>query len=135
MKNRSLTGTARLAAALVALATPAAAYYHYVHFLTGSYAPVYEKFDLNALLENTVSVHVSDAAPATTGNDSFASVLSQVKQAAAVWNSVSASSLRVAFGGLEAKDRPGIRPGSKWCSRSCRRAFWRRRRRRYPWKR
>ena len=112
MKNRSLTVTARLAAALVALATPAAAYYHYVHFLTGSYAPVYEKFDLNALLENTVSVHVSDAAPATTGNDSFASVLSQVKQAAAVWNSVSASSLRVAFGGLEAKDQPaGNTPG------------------------
>ena len=118
MKNRSLTVAARigfaapLAFALL-LATPAAAYYHYVHFMgTGSYVPVYEKFDLTALLENTVSVHVSDAAPKTTGNDSFASVLSQVKQAAAVWNSVSVSSLRVAFGGLEAANQPaGNTPG------------------------
>ncbi len=97
----------------LSLATPAAAYYHYVHFLgTNSYVPIYEKFDLTALLENTVSVHVSDAAPQTTGSDSFASVLSQVKQAAAVWNSVSVSSLRVAFGGLEAQGQPpGNTPG------------------------
>jgi len=97
----------------LSLATPAAAYYHYVHFLgTNSYTPIFEKFDLTALLENTVSVHVSDAAPQTSGNDSFASVLSQVKQAAAVWNSVSASSLRVAFGGIEAQNQPpGNTPG------------------------
>ena len=97
----------------LSLATPAAAYYHYVHFLgTNSYTPVFEKFDLTALLENTVSVHVSDAAPQTSGNDSFASVLSQVKLAAAVWNSVSASRLRVAFGGIEAQNQPpGNTPG------------------------
>jgi hypothetical protein len=110
--NRSLTFAAQLVLALLA-ATPAAAYYHYVHFpITGSYTPVYEKFDLSALLENSVSVHVSDAGPQTTGNDSFASVLSQVKQAAAVWNSVSASGLRVAFAGIEAQNQPaGNTPG------------------------
>ena len=93
------------------LATPAAAYYHYVHFLNGT--PVFEKFDLSALMENTVTVHVTDADPTTSGNDSFPSVLSQVKQAAAVWNAVSGSSLRVGFGGLEsakqtAANTPGI---------------------------
>ena len=108
MKHRSLTFAALMAALL---ATPAAAYYHYAHFLNG--APVFERFDLNALMENTVTVHVSDAAPTTSGNDSFASVLSQVKQAAAVWNSVSGSSMRVGFGGLEsanqaAANTPGI---------------------------
>ena len=111
MTNRSQTFAVRTALALL-MAMPAAAYYHYVHFLaTGYYRPVYEKFDLGALIENTVSVHVSDAAPQTTGNDSFASVLSQVKQAAAVWNSVSASGLRVAFGGLQAQNQTGNTPG------------------------
>jgi hypothetical protein len=111
MTRQSACKAGALAVALL-LATPAAAYYHYVHFLrTDSYTPVYEKFDLGALLDNTVSVHVSDAGPQTTGNDSFASVLSQVKQAAAVWNSVSASSLRVVFGGLQAQEQPGNTPG------------------------
>ena len=91
-----------VAAAILALAAPAEAYYHYVHFLTstGPFTPVYEKFDLTALLNNTVSVLVLDSAPTTSGNDSFASVISQVQQAAAAWNSVSTSSLRVSFGGL-----------------------------------
>jgi hypothetical protein len=101
--RRHFSANLRALAITLALATPAAAYYHYVHFLTaGPYTPVFERFDLAALMENTVSVHVSDAAPKTTGNDSFASVLSQIKEAAAVWNSVSASGLRVAFGGIQA---------------------------------
>ncbi len=100
------------AAAAVLLATPAAAYYHYVHFLAGaSYTPVYEKYDLTALLDNTVSIHVDDAGPQTKGNDSFSSVLSQLKDAAAVWNSVTASDLRVAFGGLQAKNQAAGTPG------------------------
>lgn len=105
-----------LAAAAVAamLGAPAEAYYHYVHFLTGAspFTAVYEKFDLNALLNKTVAVLVTDVAPNLSGNDSFASVLSQVKEAAAEWNAVSASDLRVAFGGLEdaaqASNTPGI---------------------------
>ena len=111
MTRQSARKAGALAVALL-LATPAAAYYHYVHFLrTDFYTPVYEKFDLGALFDNTVSVHVGDAGPQTKGNDSFASVLSQVKQAAAVWNSVSDSSLRVAFGGLQAQDQSGNTPG------------------------
>ncbi len=100
-----------LAAAILALAAPAEAYYQYVHFLTSSapYTPVYERFDLSALLNNTVSVLALDAAPVTPGNDSFASVISQVQQAAAAWNSVSSSGLRVAFGGMMA---PGQAPAT-----------------------
>jgi uncharacterized protein (TIGR03437 family) len=104
-----------LAAAAVAamLGTPAEAYYHYIHFLTvtGPFTALYEKFDLTALPSKTVSVLVSDVAPNTSGNDSFASVLSQVKEAAAQWNAVSASDLRVAFGGLEAAGQASNTPG------------------------
>ena len=49
-----------------------------------------------------------------TANENFGSVLSQLKQAAAAWNSVGISDLRVAFGGLEAyTDNPtAARPGN-----------------------
>ena len=93
-----------VAAAAMALAVPSHAYYHYVHYLTGSapFIPVPEAFDLNALPDKTVTFFVSDTGLATYGpNDSFGSVLSQVKNAAAGWNSVASSDLRVAFGGLE----------------------------------
>jgi uncharacterized protein (TIGR03437 family) len=93
-----------VAAAAMLLAVPSGAYYHYVHYLTGSapFVPVPEAFDLTALPNKTVTFFVSDAGLAAYGpNDSFGSVLSQVKSAAAVWNSVSSSDLRVCFGGLE----------------------------------
>jgi len=38
-----------IAAAALLLAMPSQAYYHYVHYLKGSYLPVPEAFDLNAL--------------------------------------------------------------------------------------
>jgi uncharacterized protein (TIGR03437 family) len=73
-----------------------------VHYLKGSYLPVPEAFDLNALPNKTITFFVSNAGLTAYGpNDSFGSVLSQVKQAAAVWNSVASSDLRVAFGGVE----------------------------------
>src|SRR5262249_45087648 len=43
-------------------------------------------------------------------NDSFGSILNQVKQAAAAWNSVDSSDLRVAFGGVEAPNQPANTP-------------------------
>jgi uncharacterized protein (TIGR03437 family) len=91
-------------AVAVLLGTPSDAYYHYTHFASRNapFSPIYEKFDLNALINKTVTFFVSDQSPAVYGpNDSFGSVLSQVKQAVATWNSVSSSDLRVAFGGLE----------------------------------
>ncbi len=96
--------TLATAAAVILLAAPSNAYYHYIHYLTGSapYTPVPEAFDLTALPNKTVTFFVSDSGLNTYGpNDSFSSVLSQVKNAAAVWNSVASSDLRVCFGGLE----------------------------------
>jgi uncharacterized protein (TIGR03437 family) len=110
-----MTRARMLAAAAVAamLGTPAEAYYHYTHFLTinSPFTALYEKFDLTALPNKTVTVYVTDAAPSTSGTDSFASVLSQVKAAAAQWNAVSVSDLRVAFGGLEAATQAPNTPG------------------------
>jgi uncharacterized protein (TIGR03437 family) len=110
-----MTRTRILAAAALAamLGTPAEAYYHYIHFLTltGPFTALYEKFDLTALPNKTVAVYVTDVAPSTSGTDSFNSVLSQVKEAAAQWNAVGASDLRVAFSGLEAANQASNTPG------------------------
>lgn len=91
-------------AVAILLGTPSEAYYQYIHFSSRNapFTPIYEKFDLNALNNKTVTFFVTDQSPTTYGpNDSFGSVLSQVKQAVATWNSVSTSDLRVSFGGLE----------------------------------
>jgi uncharacterized protein (TIGR03437 family) len=92
-----------LATALLAAVSSQAAY-HYVHYPNRTtFTPIYEKFNVSALPNSTVSVFVQDQGPANYApNDSFGSVVAQIRQAAAVWNSVSASDLRVAFGGLEA---------------------------------
>jgi uncharacterized protein (TIGR03437 family) len=103
-----LVGTAAL------LSTPRAeAYYHYTHYLRGALnTPVYEKFDLSALNGKAVQFLVSDSGPANLGtNDDFASVLSQVRQAAIAWNGIDSSDLRVAFGGLETQGQTANGPG------------------------
>jgi hypothetical protein len=93
-----------LAGILAAAVTPSAAYYHYVHYLNSSspYSVIYEKFDLTALPDKTVTFFVSTSGPISyTPNDSFPSVLQQIRNATQVWNSVASSDLRVAFGGLQ----------------------------------
>jgi uncharacterized protein (TIGR03437 family) len=95
-------------AAVLALGIPAEAYYHYVHYLTRSapYTAIPQAYDLNALPNKTVTFMVVDSGPASYGaNDTFGSVLSQIKQAAASWNAVPNSDLRVAFGGLESSSQ------------------------------
>ncbi len=88
-----------LAGILALLVSPAQGYYHFVHYLNGSSAV--EKFDLTALPGRTVTFLVSGNGPAVySKTDSYASVISQIRQAAAIWNGVASSDLRVAFGGL-----------------------------------
>ena len=108
--------TARLriliGAAVALAAVPAEAYYHYVYYPTTQNAPVFAHFDINALPNKTVTFLVTDTGPSTlASNDSFASVLGQVKQAAQVWNSVAGSDLRVAFGGVKAANQASNLPG------------------------
>lgn len=97
-----------------AIANPAAAYYHYIHYSnrTSPYLPIAEKFDLNTLPNKTVAFLVSDQGPAQFApNDSFAAVLGQIRLATQAWNSVSTSDLRVAFGGLSTTGTPQSSPG------------------------
>lgn len=83
----------------------AGAYYHFIHYTskTAPYLPVPAKFDLAALPNKTLTVFVSATGPEQLPpNDSFASILTQVRQATRVWDGVSTSDLRVAFGGIYA---------------------------------
>ena len=100
-------------AALGVLAlSPASGYYHYTRYFSRSpWMAVQEKFDLNALPNRTLTFYVSDAGPTQyLPNDSFPSVLSQVRQAAAAWNAVDTSDLRVAFGGVATFNTPQSSP-------------------------
>lgn len=85
------------------LASSSSAYYYYVHYDTssGAYTPIVEKFDLNALQNNTVPFFISGQGPSKLlANDSFLAIISEIRSAAAVWNNVSTSTLRLAYGGL-----------------------------------
>ena len=98
-------------AALAVTCLPAPAYYHYVHYLNGT--NVLEKFDLTALTNNTVTFFVSEAGPVVYNQtDTFNSVVAQIAQATQIWNGVSASNIRVAFGGLENGSTLQNTPGS-----------------------
>ncbi len=111
----------RRAAALLALAAatwiaPAPAYYHYVRFVdtADGRARTVEKFDLDALLDGRVDFFVSrQRLPVLAGNDSFDGVLSQVRQALAVWDAVPTSALRVGFGGVVDGPAPGNAPAGQ----------------------
>jgi uncharacterized protein (TIGR03437 family) len=97
------------------LATPASAYYHYVHYTTrtGPFTTVLqEKFNLSQLPNSTLTFFVSDQGPAVyAAGDSFGSLLGQVKQAVAAWDSIATSNLRLAFGGLEVAGQNSNAPG------------------------
>jgi hypothetical protein len=98
------------------LGVPAHAYYHYVYFQSrlAPFNPIRAQFNLAALPANTVAFYVSDSGPSIYyPNDSFGSVLEVIKQALGVWNSVGASNLRVAYGGLESQlQAPANTPGA-----------------------
>ncbi len=85
------------------LANTGSAYYYYTYFNSSSspYTPIVARFDLTTLTNNTVPFFVSGAGPASMyQGDSFQAIISQITAAANVWNNVSTSSIRLAFGGL-----------------------------------
>src|SRR5579862_3590943 len=95
-------------AAVAAIAPVCSAYYYYT-LLTNSgsgYVTIPARFDLNpadsyGLQNNTITYLISSQGPsALMPGDSFQAVISQIRAAANVWNSVSTSSIRLAFGGL-----------------------------------
>jgi len=96
-------------AAALSMAAPVEAYYHYVFYSSRSapFTPVRARFDLTALTNNTLNVFVSDAGPVNyAANDTFGSVLGEVKQAVAAWNTVPDSALQLNFAGLESASQP-----------------------------
>ena len=102
---------------LAALAVAnASAYYFWTHYTSRNapYNPVPEKFDVTAIPNSTVTFFVTDTGPSFyAGNDTFASVLSQIRQATLAWNSVATSSLRVAFGGVYSAGTIQTTPGGQ----------------------
>jgi uncharacterized protein (TIGR03437 family) len=102
---------APVAIAAALLAVPASAYYHFVYYLSSGNAPA--KFDLTALPNKTVWFFVSESGPTAFGaNDSFSSVVAQIRQATQVWNGVASSDLRVGFGGFENAATPQNTPAA-----------------------
>ncbi|MBK5290067.1 MAG: matrixin family metalloprotease [Acidobacteriia bacterium] len=90
-------------AAWLLVAGAANAYYFFVHYntRTGPFQAIPEKFDLTSLYEKTVPVLISDQGPASFHeNDSYASLVSQIRLAARNWNEVPTSDLRLRLGGL-----------------------------------
>lgn len=93
---------ARLFIAFALLVTTAAASYHFVRYSSrfGYQTPIYERFDLNALINRTVPFFiVSDGQERLAPGDNSNALMSQILLAARCWNEVSTSELRLAFGG------------------------------------
>jgi hypothetical protein len=113
-KPRRISRVLAAVAAIAFLGAPAEAYYHYVFFPSNSapFNPIFARFDLTKLVNNTVVFCVYDSGPSSFyPNDSFPSVLAEIKQALAAWNAVPNSSLHVAFGGLEHPGQNANTPG------------------------
>src|ERR1700733_15254476 len=108
----------RLAAIVTAgflLANTGSAYYYYTYFNSTAppYTAIVARFDLNTLSNNTVPFFISSAGPSTLyAGDSLPSMISQISAAANVWNGVSSSSIRLAYGGFynpgTTESAPGI---------------------------
>jgi hypothetical protein len=87
---------------------PVSAHYFYEQYATTSapYSPIVEKFDLTALPTDsqnnpTVYFYISATPPTKFApGDSFPALISEIRAAAQVWNHVSSSSLKLAYGGL-----------------------------------
>jgi uncharacterized protein (TIGR03437 family) len=87
---------------LAILAASATASYHFVRYSNrfGYQQPIYEKFDLNALVNRTVPFFlVSDGQERLAPGDNSNALMSQILLAARTWNEVATSDLRIAFGG------------------------------------
>jgi uncharacterized protein (TIGR03437 family) len=92
----------RIALAFLLACLSATAHYHFVRYtVRGGYQqPIYERFDLNALVNKTVPFFlVGDGLERVAPGDNPRAVMSQIILAAKTWSDVSTSDLRIAFGG------------------------------------
>jgi len=89
-------------------ASIASANYHFVHYTAqgAPYAPVFERFAVESQPGGVVQYFIQTP-PATlqfSAGDSFPALVSQIRAAADVWNSVPTSTFRFAFGGMATPD-------------------------------
>ena len=92
----------RILPLIAILAASATASYHFVRYSSrfGYQQPIYEKFDLSALVNRTVPFFiVSDGQERLAPGDNSSALMSQIILAARTWSGVSSSDLRLAFGG------------------------------------
>jgi hypothetical protein len=92
----------------------ASGYYNYVFFTSRNapFQPIPARFDLTQLPGNTVSYFISNQPPAAMmPGDSYVGIVSQIRSAAAVWNGVSSSALRLSYGGISTVGTPQSTPG------------------------
>jgi hypothetical protein len=103
MRKRTAARLAVLLASCFLLANTGSAYYYFTYFNSASapYIPIYARYDVDALPNNTLPFFVSNQGPfALYPGDSFPAIISQIRAAANVWSSVPTSRLRMAYGGL-----------------------------------
>ncbi len=103
MLRHAARSVALVSALWLAASFSAQAHYYYEQYATTAppYQPIVEKFDLNALSNGTVFFYVSAAPPTKLApGDSFPALVSEIRAAADVWNQVSSSGLKLAYGGL-----------------------------------
>jgi hypothetical protein len=114
VRRARLVRLAALVLTLFWLAASASAYYFYVSFNTssGPYNPIVKKFNLNALNNNTVPYFISNQGPVNTvQGDSYQGIVSEIRAAADVWNSVGTSQIRLGYGGLFTAGTTETAPG------------------------
>lgn len=107
--------TALLALLTTLLTVSATASYHFVRYSSrfGYQTPIYERFDLNSLINRTVPFFiVSDGQQQLAPGDNSSALMSQILLAARTWSSVPTSDLRLTFGGYAAAaSGPQATPG------------------------
>jgi hypothetical protein len=114
MSRRWMVRVAALVGASFLLSSTGSAYYYYTYFNSSAppYTPIVARFDLNTLTNNTVPFFVSGGGPSSMyAGDSFQAIISQIQAAANIWNGVSSSSIRLAFGGLYSAGTTEAAPG------------------------
>lgn len=105
-----MSASRALLACSLLLAPAASAYHHFVTYTAG-YERLVARFDPNALPGRKLPLVIRETGAAEYApGDSFASLVSQVRAAAEVWNQVSTSDLKVTFGGLSSESRPNGSP-------------------------
>jgi hypothetical protein len=110
MRRRGLWRVAALMLGSLGLTGTGSAYYYYLYFSNGSPAPT--KFDLNALVNKKVPFYISDQGPrAVVPGDSLQAIISEIRAAADVWNSVGTSDIHLTYGGLFTAGRTDSAPG------------------------